>query len=398
NRCDDAVVRPISVGESKLLPIRRSRGYAPFPVRLMEEMRPVLAVGGELKATFCLTKGAFGYMSQHIGDMENWETLEAFGTAVRHFQHLFRVEVEGVACDLHPGYLGTGWAQVYAAEKGVPLIEIQHHEAHIASVMAEHRLGEDERVIGFAFDGTGYGRDGAIWGGEVLVGGYAGFERPYHLAYTPLAGGDVSVKRPYRLALAQLWAAGIGWDERLPAVRACPAAERQVLRQQLERDLNCVPTSSMGRLFDAVAALAGGRQMITYEGQAAIELEALVDLSVRESYKFEIGSEVFSAVPLIRGVVEDVIRGVRLPVIGAKFHNGVTRLIVELSNRVRAQSGLTKVALSGGVFQNVTLLEKTVQMLEKEGFRPLIHERVPPNDGGLALGQAVLAEKQLVHG
>ena len=328
-------------------------------------------------------------MSQHIGDVGNWETLQALNKAVERYETLFQLRPLALACDMHPGYLSSQWAEQQA--QGRPLHKIQHHHAHIASVMAENRLAGDEPVIGFAFDGTGYGLDGAIWGGEVLIADYHSFERFSHLAYIPLPGGDAAVKRPYRMALAQLEAAGLAWDGDLPAVAAASDEERKILKQQLSKHLNCVPTSSMGRLFDAVAALAGGRTTITYEGQAAIELEALADLSIKDCYRFDIRAGQFGVAPLFEAVVADLRHGVPLSTISAKFHNGLAQLILALAERARAATGLTRVALSGGVFQNVTLLEKTIHHLNAAGFRPLIHTQVPPNDGGLALGQAVIA-------
>ncbi len=383
-RCDDSVVRVVP--DQSLLPIRRSRGYAPFPVKLPFDLPPTLAVGGELKATFCLAKDGYGYMSQHIGDMENLETLDAFTTAVSHFQAIFRTQPEQIVCDMHPHYLSTQWAQ----EQGLPVVAVQHHHAHIAAVMAEHRLDGTVPVIGFSFDGTGYGTDGAIWGGEVLVADYCGFERAMHLNYVPLAGGDVSVQRPYRLALAYLWAAGLAWDEDLPPVAACPAPEQHILQQQLVKNINSVPTSSMGRLFDAVAALVGVRQTVTYEGQAAIELEALAADGIADQYRFALVADSFDAAPLIRGVVADVRTGVETAVIAAKFHNTVADLILHISLQLRQQTGLNQVALSGGVFQNVRLLETAVRQLQAHQFETFTHRLVPPNDGGLALGQAMI--------
>lgn len=390
-RCDDSVVRilknqsPIS-NLHALLPIRRSRGYAPFPVKLPFAVPPTLAVGGELKATFCLAKDGYGYMSQHIGDMENVETLDAFTTAVSHFQAIFRTQPERIVCDMHPNYLSAQWAQA----QGLPVVAVQHHHAHIAAVMAEHRLDGTVPVIGFSFDGTGYGTDGAIWGGEVMVADYGGFERVMHLNYVPLAGGDVSVQRPYRLALAYLWAAGLAWDEDLPPVAACPAPEQHILQQQLGKNINCVPTSSMGRLFDAVAALIDVRQTITYEGQAAIELEALAAEGITERYRFELLADTFDAAPLLRDVVADVHAGLETAVIAAKFHNAVADLILNVSLQLRRQTGLNQVALSGGVFQNVRLLQTAVQQLQTHQFETFTHRLVPPNDGGLALGQAMI--------
>ncbi|HUM72140.1 MAG TPA: carbamoyltransferase HypF, partial [Chloroflexota bacterium] len=404
-RCDDSVIRVIGnrlsvIGTpttahcspltTHLLPLRRSRGYAPFPVKLPYAIPPTLAVGGELKATFCLAKGEYGYMSQHIGDMENLETLDAFATAVTHFRHIFRANPERLVCDLHPGYLSTRWAEEQAAQDGLPLVKVQHHHAHIASVMAEHRLDGRTPVIGFSFDGTGYGPDGAVWGGELLLADYAGFERTAHLKYVPLAGGDLAVKRPYRLALAHLWAAGLDWDEALPCVAACPPQERRILSQQRGQGIDSVPTSSMGRLFDAAAALLGIRQVVTYEGQAAMELETAVAPDVSEQYNFELAGVEIDPAPVWATMVADRRAGMETAVIAAKFHNAVADLVVRLSLQMRAQHGLNQVALSGGVFQNVRLLETAVTQLQQHSFTVLTHRLVPPNDGGLALGQVMI--------
>jgi hydrogenase maturation protein HypF len=393
-RCDDSVLRLVESEAPRVMPLRRSRGYAPFPVKLPFALPPTLAVGGELKATFCLTKGTEAYMSQHIGDMENLETLAAFEAAVSHFKTVFHIAPERIACDQHPLYLSKQWAE----RQDVPVVTVQHHHAHIASVMAEHRLQGERPVMGFSFDGTGYGSDGAVWGGELLLADYAGFQRLAHLNYIPLAGGDTAVKRPYRLALAYLWAAGLDWDETLPAVKACPEAEQSILRRQLEQQLNTVPSSSMGRLFDAVASLCGIRQVVNYEGQAAVELEAVAAEDVTDGYQFDISGEgIFDAAPVIRAVVADVMAGVETAVISAKFHNAVANLIVQLSLRCREQTGLNQVALSGGVFQNVRLLESAVRGLRSHKFEVLTHRLVPPNDGGLALGQAVIVGMKTVH-
>lgn len=388
-RCDDSVIR---VWRDTELPIRRSRGYAPFPVRLPHEVPPLLAVGGELKATFCLTKGRYGYMSQHIGDMENLETLQAFEQAAAHFEHIFRVQPELIACDMHPDYLSTRWA--LANEAHLPVVRVQHHHAHIAAVLGEHQFDGRQPVIGLSFDGTGYGPDGAIWGGEMLIADYADYRRAAHLRYMPLAGGDAAVKRPYRLALSYLWAAGLAWDERLASVQACPPAERDLLRRQLETDLNVVPTSSMGRLFDVVAALAGVRQMVSYEAQAAIEFEALADPAETAAYSLMLAGEEIDPRPLLAEVQRDVLAGVSPALISARFHNAIARVVLALSEAARQEQGLQQVALSGGVFQNVTLLEKTMSLLESAGFEVFVHHLVPSNDGGLALGQALVAAAQ----
>ena len=268
-------------------------------------------------------------------------------------------------------------------------------QAHIASAMAEHGLRRDAQVIGIAFDGTGYGDDGAIWGGEVLVGGYAHYRRVAHLAYAPLPGGDAAVKRPYRAALAQLWANKLAWDEVLPCVQACPPAERRILQQQLYRNLNCTPTSSMGRLFDAVAALMGVRQVVGYEAQGAVELESLAVDNVVESYDFEMRSGDVMQIgvgQLFAAIVNDVKAGLPVSVMAVKFHNAVANLITKLCLHTRAQTQLNIVALSGGCFQNVQLLAAAITQLQSHNFQVLYHKRVPPNDGGLALGQLAVAQ------
>jgi len=387
-RCDDSVTRIFAGAE---LPIRRSRGYAPYPVHLPFPVRPVLAVGAELKNTFCLTRERYAFLSQHIGDMENYETLRFFEQMVEQLERTFRVVPEAIVHDMHPGYLSTRYAREQATRKGLPLVAVQHHHAHIAACMAENGLTGEKPVIGVAFDGTGYGSDGAIWGGEFLIADYASFRRAAHLRYMPLPGGDAAIRRPCRVALAYLWAAGIPWDESLPPVAAAPAAERAVLERQLQRGLQTVPTSSMGRLFDAVASLAGVRQTVNYEAQAAIELEMLVDGEVEEAYAFGIGEEVDPA-PVIRAVVADVRAEVPAPIIAARFHNGVARMVRDVCLRLRAETGLSAVALSGGVFQNITLMRKTVPLLEEAGFTVYVHRLVPPNDAGIALGQAVVGK------
>ncbi|MEA3340042.1 MAG: carbamoyltransferase HypF, partial [Chloroflexota bacterium] len=413
-RCDDSVTRVFAGAE---LPVRRSRGYAPYPVHLPFPVRQVLAVGAELKNTFCLTRDRYAFLSQHIGDMENYETLCSFERMVEQLQRTFRIEPEIVAHDMHPGYLTTKYAREQEArgkkqeagskrqEAGGGLAScilhpVQHHHAHVAACMAENGLDGERPVIGVAFDGTGYGADGAIWGGEFLIADYVSFRRAAHLKYAPLPGGDAAIRRPYRIALTHLWAAGVEWEEDLPPVAAASPAERAVLARQLERVLNVVPTSSIGRLFDAVSALAGVRQEINYEAQAAIELENLVLPDETSAYPFEIASPAIrnsqfaisiDPAPCIRAVVADVRAGVSVGVIAAKFHNGLAWMVRNVCLRLREETGLDEAALSGGVFQNVTLLEKSVRLLREAGFCVYTHHLVPPNDGGIALGQAVVA-------
>jgi len=385
-RCDDSVTR-VFAGEE--LPVRRSRGYAPYPIHLPFAVPQILAVGGELKNTFCLTRDRYAFLSQHIGDMENYETLTFFEEMVEQLKRTFRIDPEIIAHDLHPAYLSTRYAQGHASAYETE-VAIQHHHAQVASCMAEHGLSGDRPIIGVAFDGTGYGTDGAIWGGEFLIMDYASFRRAAHLKYVPLPGGDAAIRRPYRVALAHLWAAGLEWDEALPSVQAASEEERTVLAQQLDKDVNTVPTSSSGRLFDAVSSLAGVRQTINYEAQAAIELENLVDERITAAYGFG-QAEAIDAGPVIRDVVADVKAGVPAETIAAKLHNGIARMICDTCLRLRASDGLDEVALSGGVFQNVTLLERVLPMLRDAGFTVYTHRLVPPNDGGLSLGQAVVA-------
>ena len=388
--CDDSVLR---IAAGKELPVRRSRGFAPFPVRLPVAVPPTLAVGGELKATFCLADGTNAFMSQHIGDMENIETLDAFTAAVEHMSGLFRIVPERVVADMHPRYLSTRWAQEHHADR---LVLVQHHHAHIGSVMAEN--ARTDPVIGFSFDGTGYGTDGTIWGGEILVGDLGVLYRAGHLGVAQLVGGDAAVKRPYRMALSHLWAAGIGWDGRIPAVAHASDEERRIIRQQLETGLNSIETTSMGRLFDAVASIAGVRHEISYEGQAAIELEALGTPDAEGRYRFDLinneGALIIDPGAVVAAVAGDVVAGVPAPVISTRFHRALAAVIVAAAEQMRRQYHIDTAALSGGVFQNVTLLEAAKRGLEGAGFTVLTHRLVPPNDGGLALGQIALAGKR----
>ncbi len=382
--CDDSVVRADT-------PVRRSRGYAPLPIALPVAVPPTLAVGADLKNTMAVAEGRYAWLSQHIGDMDDLATLSAFDSAQRHLGRLTAVEPEVLVADAHPRYRSTAWAQRHAA--GRPVRLVQHHHAHIAAVMAEHGRDGSTPVLGFAFDGTGYGPDGAIWGGELLLADYKGYQRLARLRYVPLAGGDVSVRRPYRMALAHLWAAGLRWTPDLAPVRACPADEQRVLRHQLETGLGCAPTSSMGRLFDAVSALAGVRQSVDHEAQAAIELEGLArgsDAGGDARYRFTVDgadpTALIDPAPVLGAVVDDVRSEVSPGVIGARFHRAVAALILDLAT---ANPGYT-VALSGGVFQNALLLRTATTLLSDNGFDVITHRRVPPNDAGIALGQLLV--------
>ncbi|MFE2361393.1 carbamoyltransferase HypF [Streptomyces virginiae] len=397
--CDDSVVR---VCDGETLTVRRARGYAPLPMTLPVPVPATLAAGGDLKNTFCLGEGRRAWLSAHIGDMDDLATQYALERAERQLESITGVSPGLLAADRHPGYRSAQWARRAAGSR--PLVRVQHHHAHIASAMAEHGLDGEHPVIGVAFDGTGYGDDGAVWGGEVLLADYAGYTRFAHLGYVPLPGGDAAVHRPYRMALAHLRAAGLARTPDLPCVAACPADELRVLERQLERGLNCVPTSSMGRLFDAVSSLAGVCHHAGYEAQAAIELEAAALAGAGASgagpgYAFGLrlpphpadGPVVADPAPLLAAVVADVRAGTAPGLIAAGFHAGVTALVAELCGRARERHGLDTVALTGGVFANTLLSSACARTLRAAGFSVLRHGRVPPNDGGLSLGQLMVA-------
>ncbi len=410
-RCDDFVMRvwKLDVGNNTLRPLtpnaqlafhnpqpyllRRSRGYAPNPLKIPWDSPQILATGPELKNTFCLTKDKYAFLSQHIGDMENYETLQSFEAGIEHFERLFRIQPEAIACDLHPNYLATRYAQQRAQSSSLPIFLIQHHHAHIAACMADNGLTGERPVIGVSFDGTGYGDDGAIWGGEFLLADYAGYQRFAHLDNTPLPGGDAAIRKPARMALAQLWQAGIDWDEDLPAAKFLCGDDMTLLRSMLENEINCPKTSSMGRLFDAVAALTGVRGEVNYEGQAAIEFEALADRDEENAYPFEFNGSTLDASEVLRSVVSDIRSGVPVSAISAQFHNGLAEIVLKICDTMRSEFKISEVALSGGVWQNMTLLGKTIPLLERSGFTVYLHRQVPANDGGIALGQAAIAIK-----
>ena len=394
-RCDDSVTRLFRGREAMS---RRSRGYAPFPVRLNLELKEILACGAELKNTFCLTKGTYAFLSQHIGDMENYETFASYQASVEHFQKLFRVNPQAVAYDLHPDYLATRYALELAEAKGLRRLPVQHHHAHVVSCLAEN--GVDEEVIGVAFDGSGYGSDGCIWGGEFLLADYRRFRRLGHLKYVPLPGGEAAIKRPYRMAVSHLLSAFGEEALRLPLElwTQIEATELALVRRMMAAKVNCPLTSSCGRLFDAVSALLGVRGVVNYEGQAAIELEMLAAEGVDEVYDWSPPSGypiIIDPAPVLRGVVSDLRRGVEVAVISAKFHNTIADITVGVSRAARERTGINRVALSGGVFQNTYLLGRTLDELERHGFEALSHHQVPTNDGGIALGQALVANARL---
>ncbi|MDO8885629.1 carbamoyltransferase HypF [Candidatus Oleimmundimicrobium sp.] len=394
SRYDDSVAR---VSDGKEVMIRRARGYAPLPIHLPFESKEILACGPELKNTFCLTKGKHAFISQHIGDMENQDTLEHFEQTLALYKRLFRIEPKIIAYDLHPEYLSTKFAK---SLEGMKLIGVQHHHAHIVSCMVEN--GIEDKVIGVSFDGTGYGTDGTIWGGEFLVADWKSFERYAHLRYVPMPGGEGAIKKPYRMALGYLYSFFGGKIEELDIdfLKGLDEVELKNIRIQIEKDLNSPMTSSCGRFFDAVSALVGVCDVVDYEGQAAIELEMVAQADVDERYDFkleensrktQLSSLIVDTKPIIMGVIDDLKIGLSNSEISAKFHNTVAAFVIAVCNKLREEKGINKVVLSGGVFQNLFLSNKLMRELRDKGFKVYFQRKVPCNDGGISLGQAVIA-------
>jgi hydrogenase maturation protein HypF len=396
-RYDDSVTI-VERGDVQLT--RRARGYAPFPVHLTFNAKQVLGCGAEEKNTFCLTKDNYAFVSQHIGDMENMETMEHFENTLALYKKLFRIEPEIIAYDLHPEYLSTKYALELGSRPGnLKLVPVQHHHAHIVSCMADNKI--ESRVIGVALDGTGYGSDGRIWGGEFMVADYKGFKRLGHLEYLPLPGGAAAIKRPYRTAIGYLLKL-LGEDSLSPNLaflKQVEAVERELIKRQLQTGLNSPLNSSMGRLFDAVSALTNIRGEIDYEGQAAIELEMAayesMDKVGDKGYPYSIiesdGVNVIQLKELFSAIIEDLYHRVSKSSVSAKFHNTVARIIFDMCRLIGNYTGINNVALSGGVFQNRLLFRKVAPLLESAGFSVLVHKQVPCNDGGISLGQAVIA-------
>ncbi len=394
NRVDDSVMMVVN-GSPR--PIRRSRGYAPGPIPLFTDVEGILAVGAELKHTFCLGKGQEAILSQHIGDLKNGETLEFFEEAVERFSRLFRFEPQVIACDLHPDYLSTR----FALQFGLPVVQVQHHHAHIVACMAEHTL--HEQVIGVSFDGTGYGSDETIWGGEFFVADRAEFRRVAHLPAIPLPGGDLVVSEPWRTGLALLHRefGAPAFEMDLPFLRGIPEERRAAVRTSLEKNLYCPVSSSAGRLFDAVAAITGVCSHAQFDAEGPMRLESIAATGRHPAYPFRLDSADSITTPetmldiglsdMIGALLEDMQSGQDLQLISARFHTTISELIVQTSIHLRSSLGLNSVVLSGGLFQNRYILAQTELLLEQQGFSVYAHKRVPTNDGGISLGQLAAA-------
>ena len=392
-RTDDSVSRIWRGNETVL---RRARGFAPFPLLLNFNFKErILACGAELKNSFCLARDNFVFMSHHIGDLENLETLTSFEEGIEHFKRIFNIEPTLIAYDLHPEYLATKYA---LSLQNIPKIGVQHHHAHIVSCMIDNEI--DGEVIGVSFDGTGYGTDGKIWGGEFLICDYGGFERVGHLEYTPLPGGEKAIIEPWRMAASILYKIYNNnmLDLDIDFVKELDRNKWATIKKMIDKGINSPMTSSSGRLFDAVSALVGIRKEIYYEGQAAIELEMAAGVEA-SGYEFDLeeleDNTLILIEPIIRGIVSDLERRVEVESISSKFHNTMAKIILNMCLKIRKISGLDRVALSGGVFQNSLLLENTYVLLDKNDFKVFTQHRVPPNDGGIALGQVVIANERI---
>lgn len=395
-RADDSVTR---VHDGRVITLRRSRGYAPAPLRVAYRFGPeILACGAELKNTFCLTRDHYAFVSHHIGDLENLETLSSFEQGIEHYKRLFHLQPKVVAHDLHPEYLSTKYA--LKLDERLTRVGVQHHHAHIASCMADNEI--EGECIGVAMDGLGFGTDNRMWGGEFFVADFLEAERIAHLDYVPMPGGAKAIREPWRMAAVYLHRA-LGDDFlklKIPFVQNMDARAWATLRRMSVTGTNSPETSSMGRLFDALSSLLDLKQTVNYEGQAAIELEAIADPDCAHSYEFEMTAEgsLVKAEAVIRRAVEDLLDGLPAREVSAKFHLGVARLITAIAHRVRDERRLNRVVLSGGVFQNMLLLKHARRMLKQDGFEVFTHSRVPPNDGGISFGQAAIATARIMAG
>ena len=386
-RCDDSLIYMLG---SREYPLRRSRGYVPYPVLMDRQLPPILACGAEQKASFCLSKGDCVFPSQHIGDLKNIETYDNYADQTDHFRRMYDITPEAVACDLHPDYMSTGYAEEYAQREGIPLIRVQHHHAHMASCMADNGL--DGECIGIIWDGTGYGTDGTIWGGEFLTGGYSDFTRSGHLLGIRLPGGDRAMEEIWRTGISMMLAAGAGPEEIYPVDKIT------IIDKMIARGYNVPVSSGMGRLFDGAASIMGIRDTVSYEGQGAVLLEAAADETVTDGYEFPLTETEDGLVmdwrPAVRAMAADRRDGVSCGIMAAKFMNGLCSAAVQMCVRIRENTGLDRTVLSGGTFQNMYMMKRLPAMLEAAGFACYTHSRVSANDEGISLGQLMIAERR----
>lgn len=396
-RVDDSVARNFK-GKARM--IRRARGYVPAPIDLGRDMPEVIACGGELNNTLCLTKERYAIMSQHIGNMENYDVLSFFEETLKNLKRSLRVEPKIIAYDLHPEYLSTKYA---LNQKGMEAVCIQHHHAHIASCMAEN--GIEEKIIGIAFDSAGYGTDGNIWGGEFLIADFNNFERAGHFQYIPMPGGDKAIKEPWRIGVSYLYrilgdrsSVIDAFKKREGGISRIQEKEIEIVIKMIENGINSPLTSSAGMLFDAVSSIIGIKDEIAFEGEAAIKMEMKAERKCRGIYPYEINSEndimLIDASLIIAGVLKDIFLNMPRSLISVKFHNTIAEIILDVCCKIREETGLNITALSGAVFQNMLMLDKAVRGLEDKGFKVITHSRVPANDGGISLGQAVIAARK----
>lgn len=392
NRCDDSVLKIIN-GDNMFF--RRSRGYVPYPIILDFKLKEVLALGGELKNTISFSKENYVFLSQYLGDLKSVETLSFLKKSIASLKKMFRINPEIIACDLHPDYLSTQYAEEIGAKKGLKVVKVQHHHAHIVSCMVENNI--KEKVIGVAYDGTGYGDDGKIWGGEFLLCDLKEYLRVGHLKYCSLPGGDKAIMEPWRMTYSYLYSIYGPKAKTLDInfIQRMDYDKLSIIEKMIDKNINSPLTSSCGRLFDAISSLIGIRDEISYEGQAAMELESFCASGIKERYKFCIYKEgmefIIDPQEIFIEIIKDLKEGIDKKIMAAKFHNTVAEFTLNLCGKIRENSGINKIALSGGVFQNKYLTEKVVSLLEDKGFKVYTQSKVPPNDGGISLGQAVVA-------
>lgn len=393
NRCDDSVVK---ITGNQSIFIRRSRGYAPFPIKLSKETKSVLALGPEEKNTICLAGDGYAFPSQHMGDLKNRDSYLAYQEAARRLLRMFQFKPEVIACDLHPDYLSTHYAEELSQQLSIPLIRVQHHHAHIVSCMSENNISE--KVIGVALDGTGFGADGTIWGGEFLLVSPKDYLRVGHLKNLPMPGGEQAINQPWRMTFSYLYSL---YGKKIDTVYSVIGKKKdlQLLKQMLDKRINSPLTSSCGRLFDAVASLIGLRDEVDFEGQAAMELEALCQPKYDGNYRYQIKKEnnnwVIDTDRMFQQIILDLKKKVSLNKIATQFHNTIAHFILFLCDKIRKEYNINYVALSGGVFQNSFLLTRTMKKLKDANFIVLIHKKLPPNDACISLGQAIVADAQI---